>query len=102
MPLLQDTFRGLTKDLAEEVSSKYEQEAYVREWVKRLLYYTIPGGKMNRGLTVLHSFEALKGAPPSQKEEFQCHVLGWCVEWLQAFFLISDDIMDASGKHTLD
>ncbi len=23
-------------------------------------------------------------------------MLGWCVEWLQAFFLISDDIMDAS------
>lgn len=23
-------------------------------------------------------------------------VLGWCVEWLQAFFLVADDVMDRS------
>jgi farnesyl diphosphate synthase len=61
-----------------------------------LLYYTIPGGKMNRGLTVVHSLEALKKRPLNEEETHQAHVLGWCVEWLQAFFLISDDIMDAS------
>ena len=56
---------------------------------------------------------------PSQEELFQADVLGWCIEWvrpcsgparavrplllkqacaaqLQAFFLVADDIMDAS------
>lgn len=51
---------------------------------------------MNRGLTVVHSLEALKGRKLTESELFEAHVLGWCVEWLQAFFLISDDIMDAS------
>ena len=63
---------------------------------EKMLYYTIPGGKMNRGLTVLHSLEKLKGRPLKEEEVFEAHVLGWCVEWLQAFFLISDDIMDQS------
>lgn len=78
------------------MTSKYEQEPYVQEWVKHMMYYTIPGGKMNRGLSVLHSLASLKGRKLTEEEQFDAHVLGWCVEWLQAFFLISDDIMDAS------
>lgn len=91
-----DTFRGLAKDLSNELTSKYEQEPYVKQWVNHLMYYTIPGGKMNRGLSVQHALEALKGRALSEEEMFQTHVLGWCIEWLQAFFLISDDIMDQS------
>jgi farnesyl diphosphate synthase len=84
------------QELTDELPSRYEQEPYVQEWIKRMLYYTIPGGKLNRGLTVLHSLEKLKGRPLKEQEVFEAHVLGWCVEWLQAFFLISDDIMDQS------
>lgn len=73
-----------------------EQPPYVQEWIRRMLYYTIPGGKMNRGLTVPHSLELLKGRALTEEELHKAHVLGWCVEWLQAFFLISDDIMDQS------
>lgn len=32
----------------------------------------------------------------TKAEAFKAHVLGWCIEILQAFFLVSDDIMDAS------
>ena len=42
---------------------------------------------MNRGLTVLSSFKAMKShfgkEEVSEKEEFKANVLGWCVEWVK-------------------
>jgi len=52
---------------------------------------------MNRGLSVIDSFRALVGDRTLTEDEVQkAHVLGWCVEWLQAYFLVADDIMDQS------
>ncbi|KAJ3011076.1 UNVERIFIED_CONTAM: Farnesyl pyrophosphate synthetase, partial [Siphonaria sp. JEL0065] len=65
-------------------------------WVEKMLNYTIPGGKMNRGLTVVSSLRSLKKRDLTEEELLHAEVLGWCVELLQAFFLISDDIMDSS------
>lgn len=56
--------------------------------------YNLPGGKRNRLLAVVHAYELLaeESAPHL---ELAC-VLGWCVEMLQSYFLILDDIMDGS------
>jgi len=52
---------------------------------------------MNRGLTVVHSLQLLvENRQLTRHEIFNAHVLGWCVEWLQAFFLVADDVMDGS------
>ena len=52
---------------------------------------------MNRGLSVIDSFRSLvNGRVLTDAEVEKAHVLGWCVEWLQAFFLVADDIMDQS------
>ncbi len=52
---------------------------------------------MNRGLTVVHAFQSIKGDAPITREELHdAALLGWCVEWLQAFFLVADDMMDES------
>ena len=64
-----------------------------------MLAYNVPGGKLNRGLTVVHTLEAVladRGAERSAALVEQACVLGWCIEWLQASFLVADDIMDAS------
>lgn len=45
---------------------------------------------------MVDTFEILQGRPLTEDEFFKTSVLGWCIELLQAFFLVSDDIMDAS------
>ncbi|KAL3842660.1 hypothetical protein ACJMK2_020650 [Sinanodonta woodiana] len=65
------------------------------KWFKEVLEYNVPYGKKNRGISVITSYRML--VPNSSDEELHiARVLGWCIEWLQAFFLVADDIMDAS------
>ncbi|XP_042702224.1 farnesyl pyrophosphate synthase isoform X2 [Chrysemys picta bellii] len=65
--------------------------------LKEILEYNTPGGKYNRGLTVLAAFRELVGPEQQDPENFQCALtVGWCIELLQAFFLVADDIMDFS------
>ncbi|XP_048323273.2 farnesyl pyrophosphate synthase [Ziziphus jujuba] len=67
-----------------------------RQWVERMLDYNVPGGKLNRGLSVIDSYKLLKGGELTNDEIFLACALGWCIEWLQAYFLVLDDIMDNS------
>ncbi|KAF4379173.1 hypothetical protein G4B88_010567 [Cannabis sativa] len=67
-----------------------------RQWVERMTDYNVPGGKLNRGLSVIDSYKLLKGEDLTEEEIFLASALGWCIEWLQAYFLVLDDIMDNS------
>ena len=63
----------------------------------QMIEFTVPGGKLNRGLTVVHALQSIRGDTPLTATELKhAALLGWCVEWLQAFFLVADDLMDAS------
>jgi len=45
--------------------------------------YNVPGGKLNRGLTVAATLRILKGDTQLTEEEiFKANLLGWCVEWV--------------------
>eukprot|EP00800_Vazella_pourtalesii_P014240 TRINITY_DN3581_c0_g2_i5.p1 TRINITY_DN3581_c0_g2~~TRINITY_DN3581_c0_g2_i5.p1 ORF type:complete len:310 (+),score=14.64 TRINITY_DN3581_c0_g2_i5:105-1034(+) len=59
------------------------------------VYFTL--GKQNRGMSVVNAYQHLAGRPLTHIEIDQSFVLGWCIEWLQAFFLVADDIMDNSS-----
>jgi len=73
------------------------QPKEAKAWLKEMLDFNVPGGKLNRGMAVYDVLAAIKGAENLSKEEiFKANVLGWCIEWLQAFFLVADDIMDGS------
>lgn len=44
--------------------------------------YNVPGGKLNRGLSVVDSVTILKGRELTETEYFKAAVLGWSVEWV--------------------
>ncbi|WWC90840.1 uncharacterized protein L201_005777 [Kwoniella dendrophila CBS 6074] len=66
------------------------------EWYEKVLYHNTPGGKLNRGMSVVDTVEILKGRELNEEEYKNAAILGWCVELLQAYFLVADDIMDQS------
>ncbi|RSM15370.1 Farnesyl pyrophosphate synthase [Fusarium oligoseptatum] len=66
------------------------------DWYKRSLEINPLGGKCNRGMSVPDSVSLLLEKPLSEEQYFQSATLGWMTELLQAFFLVSDDIMDSS------
>nr|QHF16634.1 geranylgeranyl pyrophosphate synthase GGPPS3-4 [Haematococcus lacustris] len=70
---------------------------HAKEWFQEVLDYNVPGGKLNRGMAVYDVLAAIKGAEAlAEADVLQANALGWCIEWLQAFFLVADDIMDGS------
>ncbi|ANB14890.1 bifunctional (2E,6E)-farnesyl diphosphate synthase/dimethylallyltranstransferase [Sugiyamaella lignohabitans] len=92
----ESIFPALVDELLEVVSeTKISQDAI--DWIKQNLIYNTLGGKANRGLSVIDTYKLLSGKKELSDAEYKrAAVLGWCVELLQAFFLVADDIMDAS------
>lgn len=89
--LVEDILNGLDSDLPDEA----------RAYVKKMCIYTCKGGKMTRGITVGTTLEAMveaQGGKYDDKLKLQGQVVGWGIEWLQACFLVLDDIMDDSIK----
>ncbi|KAF9162535.1 Farnesyl pyrophosphate synthetase [Actinomortierella ambigua] len=91
-----DVFPVLAQELLDHLRSLNIPQNAI-EWFDRSMRHNVLGGKMNRGLTVAATLRILKGDKDLSEEEiFKANLLGWCIEWLQAFFLVSDDIMDNS------
>ncbi|KAJ8764991.1 hypothetical protein K2173_010461 [Erythroxylum novogranatense] len=85
----------LKSELLQDPAFEYTDDS--RLWIDRMLDYNVPRGKLDRGLSVVYCYNSLmEGKELSENEIFLTSVLGWCIEWLQAFALIVDDIMDNS------
>ncbi|KAH9850535.1 farnesyl-diphosphate synthase [Lenzites betulinus] len=92
-------FEGVFNTLRDELLAYLRQEGMPQDavdWYRRNLDYNVPGGKLNRGMSVVDSVEILRGGALSEDEYVKAALLGWCIELLQAFFLVSDDMMDQS------
>lgn len=89
-------FPDLVRELTYEGRHK-DSLPMLNKHLARVLQYNVPHGKKNRGLTVPATFRLLTPEDQHTKENMHLAIiLGWCVELLQAFFLVSDDIMDQS------
>lgn len=100
-------FEGVFSRIVEELLDYLKSQSMPEEaidWYKRNLEYNTPGGKLNRGLSVVDTVEILLCTNESSEkvreltddEYMQAAILGWCIELLQAYFLVADDMMDAS------
>ncbi|KAI7758382.1 hypothetical protein M8C21_001933, partial [Ambrosia artemisiifolia] len=81
-------------DLLHDPSFEFDDDS--SQWVERMIDYNVLGGKMIRGLGVVESYQLLKTEKLTDDEIFLASVLGWCIEWLQAYLLVHDDIIDDS------
>jgi farnesyl diphosphate synthase len=88
-------FESLSSDVMADVDATCDLPPEARDYIARNISYNVPHGKLNRGMAVLECFRAFH-ADPAAHDEFLANTLGWCVEFLQAFFLVADDIMDDS------
>ncbi|KAH9375773.1 hypothetical protein HPB48_023012 [Haemaphysalis longicornis] len=64
------------------------------EGLREALEYNLPGGKRTRLLGVVQTYELL--AEDDAPYLHQACLIGWCVELLQCYMLVVDDIMDNS------
>ncbi|KAI1425926.1 farnesyl pyrophosphate synthetase [Xylaria sp. FL1777] len=91
----ESVFPKLEEDLL-NWAKQYNLPQQYLEWYKKSLEVNTVGGKCNRGMSVPDSVSLLLNRALTEKEYFQAASLGWMIELLQAFFLVSDDIMDSS------
>jgi farnesyl diphosphate synthase len=73
------SFDTILIELMEFVDS-YNLPEDARIWLSTLFKETIPGGKMNRGLTVTFAASSILKRLLTEEEKFHTHILGWCVE----------------------
>lgn len=99
----RDKFLEVFPSLVDELKSilvNYGMPPEAIQWYERSLQHNTPGGKLNRGLSVVDTYTILKGRSSvdelSAEEYKKLAILGWCIELLQAYFLVADDIMDQS------
>lgn len=88
---------GLLASIINDLEEQYPDfDKGAIKWFKESMEYNCLGGKLNRGLSVIATLETLVQRSLSSTELEEATMLGWCVEWLQAMFLVADDLMDGS------
>jgi len=90
-------FERLKEELVQDEIDDNQVQIAV-DWIREMISYNVPHGKLNRGIAVMDGMRALRkdGEEVSEEDMWRAMVVGWGIEWLQAYFLVADDIMDES------
>lgn len=90
-------FDNLNQSLISEISRLYpDLPESALDRLKKVSEYNVPHGKLNRGLMVIEAFYEFRSWNLTQEDKKNAFCVGWCIEWLQACFLVADDVMDSS------
>jgi farnesyl diphosphate synthase len=93
----KEHYQVLSREIVASSQKEFELPDVSAQRVIRLLDYSVPGGKVNRGLTIVHVAEVMTpGRRLTASERREIAALGWTIEWMQASFLVADDMMDSS------
>ncbi|CAH4038335.1 unnamed protein product [Pieris brassicae] len=96
MQTFQGVYPGIIDTLKKNPALAHNTETM--EWLKRIFEYNLKGGKKVRAMTTLSAYKTLQTPAGMTDESLHLiQVLGWCVEMIQAFFLMADDILDRSS-----
>jgi len=90
-----DSFNEIVNELVSEDEALPELKQ-AAGCLRKALEYNTFDGKKSRGLMVICTVDFLRKGSPSEDEVKKAICLGWCIEILQAVFLIADDVMDRS------
>jgi len=92
---LMAVWPDVVRDLTDLVKSLNIPD--VTKWIAKVLQYNVPGGKKIRGLALIYAYKTLVSNGELTEENLRlARILAWCVEMLQAYFLVIDDIQDRS------
>lgn len=86
----------LIEEIVADLPKNYDLPDRETTWIREMLDYNTKGGKMNRGLMVVDAGVCMMEGKADNDTLCQLAVLGWAIEWLQAWLLVADDIMDSS------
>lgn len=75
---------------------EYKLPQHAMDYLENMINYNVSNGKLTRGIATLTTVYELTDNSPSEKQVREACILGWAIEWLQACFLLFDDIMDKS------
>lgn len=95
----RNKFDNAFKSIVDELVKADESNPEIKEsaaCLRRALEYNTFDGKKSRGLMVICTVDFMRNGQPTEDEIKKGIVLGWCIEILQAVFLIADDVMDRS------
>ncbi|XP_066586997.1 farnesyl pyrophosphate synthase isoform X2 [Prorops nasuta] len=85
----------IVRDLTE--AGRHLEISDVTKWLAKVLQYNVPCGKKGRALATVYAYRMLAPADQLTDENIRlARILGWCVEMMQGFLLIIDDIQDKS------
>lgn len=99
MDFFVKVYGDIQKYLLDEAQSHYQVDVNRRKYLTKMMDVTCLGGKYNRGLTVVEVVDAMTASlDASVRNEalYDAAICGWMIEFMQAHFLVEDDIMDSS------
>lgn len=85
-----ETYERITQYMLKDPRVEQARNRY-----RTVFDYNSTDGKLNRGMIVVNSLNLLVTDCNEDRLEM-ARIVGWCVEFLQAYFLVEDDIEDAS------